>query len=130
MKKLLLLLLCAPLIGIGQQNTDVDSLLKIIDKLEQEVDECWTILEMEDDCWCQVGGEFHEILEYWNNGRKKYLAYIELEGSNPTEEHPSREWHKNGRLKNIYIYGGCESKHELVEIICFDKKGKEIQWEE
>jgi|TARA_B110000240_G_C13096333_1_gene282252 hypothetical protein len=127
MKKALLLLLCAPLIGFGQQNTDVDSLLKIIDKLEQEVGECWTIIEMEDDCWCQVGSESHKILEYWDNGKKKHLAYIEPEKS--SAEEPSREWYKNGKLKRMYIYGGCESNHDLVETICFDKKGREFQCE-
>jgi hypothetical protein len=39
---------------------------------------------------------------------------------------PLREWYKNGKIKKIYVYGECIDWHELIEIICFNKKGREI----
>lgn len=105
----------------------IDDLRGRVSKLETELDDCEEMLYMEEDNDCCQSGIFPEdSITYWDNGNKKELIISHNEG---LRDKPYREWYKNGRFKKIYIYGGCESEHEIVEIICFDKKGKEIKCE-
>ena len=142
MKRLLLILLCLPMIGFGQEerpltilslNKEIqtlnenilhqkfinDSLRNSIDSLEEEI---MHLLGEDNTCSCQVGGE-EEIVKYWDNGTMKYYGWV---GTiiKVGEETPKYEWHRNGKLKTIYIYGGCEYDHELEETIDFDENGE------
>jgi hypothetical protein len=73
MKRLLLILLCLPMIGFGQsvnKDTIIKNLNEVIDELENELLDCEVELEMigmEDmnvDC-CQAGTEPVDTISYW-----------------------------------------------------------------
>ena len=142
-KKLLLILLCLPMIGFGQSKKkqilslekkieilykDVlneslinDSLRNTIDSLESEIDE-YLAPSHGDICYCE-GDEYENIIGYWNNGKIKYFGWKDEYGN----EYLIREWYKNGELKTIYVWGGCEYNHELVETIEFNENGRYIE---
>ena len=132
MKKLLLILLCLPMIGFGQtpnKETIIMNLQNVIDSLEMELHDCEVFLELEteNDC-CQAGYLPVDSITYWKNGNKKELgAYNSEIFLEENRYKPLREWHKNGKIKKIYVYGGCECYHELSEIICFDRNTREIE---
>ena len=141
MKKLLLILLCVPLLGLGQSqqkqilnlnkkieslNENIlhqkfinDSLRNRIDSLEDYIVDGW---EYDAICGCQAAGGEDIVVKYWDNRTMKYYGWEG--GVIGMPETPKYEWHRNGKLSTIYIYGGCESDHNLIETIDFDENGE------
>ena len=130
MKKLLLILLCAPLIGVGQsvnKDTIIKNLHNVIDSLEYEISDLEEFLQSYTNNWCCQSGIFPgDSITYWENGNKKELKISHNDG---TRDKPYREWYKNGKIKRIYVYGDCEVYHKLSGIICFDRNTREIDCE-
>ena len=128
MKKLLLILLCLPMIGFGQsvnKDTIIKNLHDVIDSLEWEISDSEEHLQRYTNNWCCQSGNFPvDSITYWDNGNKKELRISPNEGS---EHKPSREWYKNGKIKRIYVYADCEVYHKLSGIICFDRNTREIE---
>ena len=94
--------------------------------LEDEVSELMGILEASNTCDCQAGFEVTDSIAHWDNGKKQEQGWYY-----PTEEYyePTHQWHQNGKLKTIFIYGGCNCNHQLVASVRFGKKGVKVEYE-